>query len=73
MNTDKFLAANQKVFCAFMDLERLGFFTEITHYVQVRAGVSPWFGIQSVVKQSCAMLAWLFNLYLDQSTRTGKK
>ena len=38
---------------------------KVSACVQVRAGMSPWFDVQSGVKQGCAMSAWLFYLYLD--------
>ena len=33
--------------------------------VQVGGGMSPWFDIQSGIKQGCVMSAWLFDLYMD--------
>ena len=35
--------------------------------------MSPWFDIQSDVKQGCAMSAWLFNLYLDSCLQGVKQ
>ena len=34
---------------------------------------SPWFDIQSDVKQGCTMSAWLFNLYFDSGFQIVKQ
>ena len=83
--TEKNLAFNQIVFCAFVDLKKSGIMGDTTpvqckrplaagwkvtlqRSLSLRASrsvMSPWFNIQSGVKQGCATSAWLFNMYLD--------
>ncbi|CAG4947225.1 unnamed protein product [Parnassius apollo] len=74
MIAEKFLAKNQKVFCAFMDLQKAlrYLYRDSSACVRINGVYSDWFGIRKGVRQGCVASSWLFNLFMDRCLQTLK-